>query len=310
MPDNQPLVSVIMNCLNCEKYLKEAIDSVYTQTYDNWEIIFWDNASSDSSSEIARSYDKKLRYYKSEKTIPLGAARNNALEQAKGEFIAFLDSDDLWMPEKLKKQVPLFQRNHRVGIVYSDALWYNESGKVEKSLGKKNLLKGQCFGKMLTNYLLTMSATIIRKRALDDLVEWFDVQFDILEDADLFRRIAYSWELDYVNLPLAKWRIHNGSLTWSNEELFVKEGEIMINKFSKLYSDFDIRFAKEKKSYLAGLARKRALFSWRKENRALARKQLFPYLFNDKRNFMLFVMTIFPYWLYRRVYGLFRMLPE
>ena len=104
----RPLVSIIMNCWNCEKYLREALDSVYAQTYPHWEIIFWDNASTDQSGEMARSYDHRLRYFKGEVTIPLGAARNKALEQAKGEFIAFLDCDDAWLPEKLEKQIPLF----------------------------------------------------------------------------------------------------------------------------------------------------------------------------------------------------------
>ena len=101
----QPLVSVIMNCYNGEKYLREAIDSVYAQTYKNWEIIFWDNASTDTSAEITNTYDSKLRYFKGEKTIALGAARNKALEKCSGEYISFLDVDDMWIEEKLELQV-------------------------------------------------------------------------------------------------------------------------------------------------------------------------------------------------------------
>ena len=78
---NQAKVSIVMNCLNGEKYLRESIDSVYGQTYKNWEIIFWDNNSTDKSAEIANSYDSRLRYFKGELTISLGAARNKALEK-------------------------------------------------------------------------------------------------------------------------------------------------------------------------------------------------------------------------------------
>ena len=74
--NNTPLVSVIVNCFNGERYLKEAIESVYAQSYDNWEIIFWDNASTDGSAKIAKSYDKKLKYFLAEKTVCLGEARN------------------------------------------------------------------------------------------------------------------------------------------------------------------------------------------------------------------------------------------
>ena len=99
---SQPLVSVIMNCYNSELYLKESIDSIYAQTYSNLEIIFWDNASTDKSSEIAKSYDNKLKYFLAQKNTNLGEARNAALENAQGKYIAFLDCDDLFLENKLK----------------------------------------------------------------------------------------------------------------------------------------------------------------------------------------------------------------
>ena len=109
-----------MNCLNCEKYVREAIDSVYAQTYPDWEIIFWDNASLDSSGEIAKSYDERLKYFRGDKTIPLGRARNLAIEKAKGEYIAFLDCDDMWLSDKLEKQVEIFETNPDIMFVFSN----------------------------------------------------------------------------------------------------------------------------------------------------------------------------------------------
>jgi len=122
MPTTQniPKVSVIMNCYNCSKYLREAIDSVYAQTFTNWEIIFWDNASTDNSSNVAKSYDAKLRYFCNDKTTPLGNARNLAVQQACGEYIAFLDCDDIWLPEKLKLQINLLDNKPEVMLVFSD----------------------------------------------------------------------------------------------------------------------------------------------------------------------------------------------
>ena len=102
---SQPLVSVIMNCYNGEKYLREAIDSIYAQTYTNWEIIFWDNVSTDSSADIAKTYDKRLKYFRGKEYIPLGAARKKAIEKSSGEWIGFLDTDDLWFPNKLSMQL-------------------------------------------------------------------------------------------------------------------------------------------------------------------------------------------------------------
>jgi len=96
-----PLVSVVMNCYNSDSFLKEAIESVYNQTYSNWEIIFWDNASTDNSANIAKSYDERIKYYLAPKTTPLGEARNLALSYTTGEYVAFLDCDDIWISDMI-----------------------------------------------------------------------------------------------------------------------------------------------------------------------------------------------------------------
>ena len=80
-----------MNCYNGEKYLREAIDSIYAQSYENWEIIFWDNCSTDSSAEIAKSYDEKIKYFTVSSKLELGEARKLATEHARGKYLAFLD---------------------------------------------------------------------------------------------------------------------------------------------------------------------------------------------------------------------------
>ena len=85
----QPLVSIIMNCFNGERYLREAIDSIYAQTYSNWEIIFWDNASLDSSYKIASSYDSKIKLFKSNTNTSLGEARSEAIKNSNGDWLAF-----------------------------------------------------------------------------------------------------------------------------------------------------------------------------------------------------------------------------
>ena len=115
-----PKVSVLMNCLNGGRYLREAFDSVFAQTYKDWEIIFWDNASTDNSVEIARSYGDRVRVFNSVSTQVLGRARNFAVNQARGKYIAFLDCDDIWLPQKLEKQMALFENDPELGLVFSD----------------------------------------------------------------------------------------------------------------------------------------------------------------------------------------------
>ena len=116
----EPLVSVIMNCKNSAEYLREAINSVYAQTYKNWEIIFWDNASTDNSAAIAKSYDKRLRYFKSDEPVKLGKARNLAIAEAGGKYLAFLDCDDKWLQEKLKKETVMLEARSDIDFIYSN----------------------------------------------------------------------------------------------------------------------------------------------------------------------------------------------
>jgi K+ transporter len=117
---NAPVVSVIMNCLNSSRDLREAMDSLMAQTFTDFEVIFWDNCSTDASPAIAQSYGEKVRYFRGQSIVPLGEGRNLALAQARGKYLAFLDCDDLWRSAKLERQVALFEANPRVGLVCTD----------------------------------------------------------------------------------------------------------------------------------------------------------------------------------------------
>lgn len=107
------LVSIIMPSYNTAKYIGESIESVQRQTYQNWELIIVDDRSPDNTDEVVKSYlsDERINYFKNEKNSGAAVSRNRALREAKGKWIAFLDSDDLWMPDKLKKQISFMEKN-------------------------------------------------------------------------------------------------------------------------------------------------------------------------------------------------------
>lgn len=129
----EPLVSILMNCYNGEKYLREAIESVLAQTYHNWELIFWDNQSTDRSAEIFRSYfDKRLKYFFAPNHTLLYEARNCTVEKCSGSYIAFLDVDDYWEESKLEKQMGVFKTDPNVAMVYSNFYFKNEIRKTNK----------------------------------------------------------------------------------------------------------------------------------------------------------------------------------
>lgn len=124
------LVSVIMPSYNTGKYIGESIWSVLKQTYENWELLIVDDCSTDSTDEVVKPFlsDVRIRFYKNEKNNGAAVSRNRALREAKGRWIAFLDSDDLWKPEKLERQIR-FMKNNGYHFSYTNYSEIDENGK-------------------------------------------------------------------------------------------------------------------------------------------------------------------------------------
>ncbi|MEK6730711.1 MAG: glycosyltransferase [Pseudomonadota bacterium] len=286
-----PSVSVVMNCYNSDRYLKEAIDSVYAQTFLDWEIIFWDNASTDHSAEIAKSYDDKLLYFLGDQHVSLGAARNLALKQCHGKYIAFLDCDDLWLPTKLEKQVALLEQNPSLGMVYSDSYFFNERGNIRCLYHDKKTLCGNVFKELFANYFLDIETVIIVRSILDKLPEWFDPRLHVMEDADLFLRIAYDYPIDCVNEPLSRWRVHKNSDTFRRHELFAKESSLILDKLMAVDENFKDQFGEEIKSYRRHIIWLEALSLIRAGQSRQGRLLLRPYLLKSKSFFLLYCLS-------------------
>ena len=122
-------VSIIVNCHNGETYLKNALSSLINQTHKNWEVVFWDNNSSDNSKKIFEKFnDKRFKYFFSKKKNTLYKARKLALSKTRGEFISFLDVDDWWLPKKLETQLIKF-KNKSIDFLFSNVMIYDEKKK-------------------------------------------------------------------------------------------------------------------------------------------------------------------------------------
>ncbi|HEX6436367.1 MAG TPA: glycosyltransferase family A protein [Candidatus Binatia bacterium] len=135
---NKPLVSVVVIFFNGEAFLREAIESVFAQTYRHWELLLVDDGSIDQSRSIAEryveQYPDKVRCleHEGQQNRGMSASRNLGIENAKGEYIAFLDGDDVWLPPKLERQVSLLSAQPEVGMIYGAAQWwYSWTGKPE-----------------------------------------------------------------------------------------------------------------------------------------------------------------------------------
>jgi glycosyltransferase involved in cell wall biosynthesis len=242
MESNKPLVSIIMNCYNGERYLREAIESVIGQNYHNWELIFWDNQSEDSSAEIFTSYkDPRLRYFLAPNHTSLGEARNLGAFQAQGEWIGFLDCDDRWLSKKLDYQVDIINSHgDSLGLVYGKMRVIYEDSEPEGEWGRsilkyktrrpllRRLPEGNIFDTLIMINYIPLSAALVRRNMYIDL-GGIRPDFSQVEDYDLFLKIAKNSDVRAIQEDIIEYRVHSSNLSsllpkdaWNKERLSLK----------------------------------------------------------------------------------------
>jgi len=238
------LISVVLNCLNGERFLKRSIESVLKQTFDVYEIVFIDNGSSDLSGAIAKEYGSIISYFRNEKTTSLGQARNQGIMLAKGDFIAFIDADDEWRSDKIEKQTKLF--NDDVSFVFSNA-------EISEGLGKNFLLFDYAvprfdniFNSLLAKDFISTSSVMFKKDAYLNLNQKYSNSLTIECDRDLFIRFAGDCKVKYINEALVIRYLHNSSTSSLHNAASIKELlylEDSINTYCKsqaLVNDFSL----------------------------------------------------------------------
>lgn len=288
--ENKPLVSILMNCYNGEKYLREAIDSIYNQTYKNWEIVFVDNCSIDDSAKIAKSYnDGRLKYYKTEENIPLGAARNFGLQFCKCKYLAFLDTDDIWLEEKLEKQINIMQIHQDCALCYGAVIYIDKDGKkIGTMMPVSN--SGDVFSQQLKRYEINMQSVLLR----NDKKMSFNEKLRHSPDFDLFMEIVSSHNAYVIKKPIVKYRKLTDSLTSKNIDVWWSEmkytldrlfnnSEILRNKYK-----YEMKFGYAKVAYY----KVRYLMSLKKVKEA--RKELSKFKFVNMKYFILFIVSMLP----------------
>lgn len=247
MHDIPPVVSVIMNCYNGSQYLEEAIKSVLNQTFENWELVFWDNCSSDSSVSIVESFaenDIRIKIQRSNTHTSLGEARVRAVECAGGRYLAFLDVDDLWYPTKLQDQVDLMARcDSNVGLIYSNVELLKIEPSKTLSENKQTLREnlnpifiksgpsGRAFKWMLVECFVPLPSVLVTADAYNS-VGGIDSTLEVAEDYDLFLKISEKFGVDYTEDVLSVYRIHSSSLSFDKYWKTFEESVLLIDKFS------------------------------------------------------------------------------
>ena len=206
--NNNYLVSVIMNCHNGEKYLKKSLNSLLKQSYKNWELIFFDNLSTDKSNFIVQKKilkDKRIKYFKSKKFLNLYEARNQAIEKSKGNFICFLDTDDYWNINKLKIQIDYIKR-FKCKILYSKFYILNQIKKKKYINTTQKLFSGTLTQDFLNNYTLGILTVIIDRSVVSKIK--FNKRYNIIGDFDFFINLSLKEKFFCIQKPLAYYRVH------------------------------------------------------------------------------------------------------
>ena len=240
---DSPLVSIIMNCHNSSKFLKKAIQSVYDQSYKNWEIIFWDNKSVDSSKDIVFLFDNKIKYFYSKDFTNLGKARKDAAAKANGKYLAFLDCDDYWHPSKLEKQIQIFENEkNSIGIVYGRTEYlYMSKGKKIVYNRNKSMFEGMIFDKLIQGNFISFVSAVVDKQKFFE-VGGFPSHLKHSTDYWIFLKIAAKYPVKALDEVCATYRVHDSNLSKKLNIIGINEGIEVISEFNNYK---DVGYAKK-----------------------------------------------------------------
>ena len=219
MPPRTPLVSIVLVCRDGRPFLEEALSSVERQTYGSWEVLFFDNGSTDGSAELAVARARagpedppRWRIVSSERSIPVGEARNRSVALARGGLVAFLDADDTWRPEKLEMQVGLLDRTG-AGLVFSEASVVDANGAVlGRFFERWPPGGGDPHEALIAGNFIPHSTVVARREVLESL-GGFDPELRIACDYDFWLRASRVVRIERSDRALATWRVHGRNLT-------------------------------------------------------------------------------------------------
>ena len=208
---NEMLVSVVIPAFNCEKYIAECIDSVLNQSYQDFEIIIIDDGSTDGTVKTVSGYeDDRIKLFHQEGNSGSGAARNYGVEKASGQWIAFVDADDTWLPDKLQKQLAecSSQEWSHTDLFFLGGIYPKDT----KATAFTSKHSGHILDDLLVENSIGTSSVIIKKKTFLDF-GGFNTELRALQDWDLWLRVAEKHEICYIDEPLVYYRVHSSSVS-------------------------------------------------------------------------------------------------
>lgn len=226
-------VSVIIPNYNYANFVGQAIESVLNQTYENIEVVVVNNGSTDDSLEVLEKYKNEICIVDQE-NLGQSGARNAGLARATGRYIAFLDADDYWEPEKLETQIPLLSKS--TGLIYCGINGFSDNTQNIVSIWLPKF-RGNCSSAFIeypgVSIVLSGESTVVFSRWLLELVGGFDPHLNSAAGWDFFRRCSKFTDFDFVPQPLANYRLHSTNMSNSSENSIAD----MRRAYKKLFED-------------------------------------------------------------------------
>lgn len=231
---DKPLVSVVIATYNMARFLPLALRSALGQSYENVEVLVIDDGSQDDTQAAMAPFrsDHRVRYV-FQQNGGQASAKNHGIREARGEYVAFLDADDMWVPDKLERQMPLF-RSRRVGVVYSRFSYIDEAGR-DLRIEDYELFRGRVSGPLLIRNFIGFGTSLVRKECFDRLGS-FDESIGMGIDYDLWLRFSTQYEFDYVDRPLLLYREWPGQMS-RNWQVRYLNGIAIMKSFLRNFPD-------------------------------------------------------------------------
>jgi glycosyltransferase involved in cell wall biosynthesis len=229
-----PAVSIIVNVCNGAATLDEALQSAISQTFQDWEMVVWDDCSSDASASIVKSFtDPRLRYFLAPQPTPLGQAREAAIREARGEWLAFLDQDDIWLPRKLEAQLKLAD-SPRVGLIYGRSLAFRANGSTRDNDYFHEFMplpEGDIVEELLgRGCFIAMSSAVLRRSFVLAAASIPD-EIHMTPDYFLYLSVCSHHEARAVQEVVCRNRVHPGSMTQTYRRESLEESMWLVDRF-------------------------------------------------------------------------------
>lgn len=230
----RPRISIVTPTYNRAGFIAQAVDSVLAQSVADWELLIVDDGSSDNTQEVLAAYQKDPRiHYFYQANQGQSIARNNALKRAQGDFVAFLDSDDLWCPDKLERQLALFQKHPDVGVVHGDESTIDEAGQ---EIGRENMLRysGRITPQLLADNSVSIVTALVRRECFDEM-GGFQASHGVADDYDLWLRFSARYRFHYEPGIVASYRVMADQISSDKRRRFAAN-ELIIKNFLHEFS--------------------------------------------------------------------------